>query len=110
MDFEEYLKWIVIFWSISLAGHVAQGAVLLVGIIKIKLLINSSGYARMVNNFAFALHFAIFSIYMLLLILLFCKSLKFFLAIKNHSASGFKDGIITFFEATIVTSLTNFVF
>ena len=91
-------------------GQLAQGAVLLVGIIKIKLLISKSGYARMVNNFAFAMHFAIFSIYMILLILLFCKALKFFLVLKYNNNDEFKIGILTFFEVWIITSFTNFMF
>jgi hypothetical protein len=91
-------------------GQLAQGVVLLVGIIKIKLLISKSGYARMVNNFAFAMHFTIFSIYMIMLILLFCKALKFFLVLKYNNSDEFQIGILSFFEVWIMTLFTNFMF
>lgn len=60
-----------------------QGVVLFVGIIKIKMLISRSGYARMVNNFAFALHFSVFSLYTLLLIIEFSKGVNFYITLKH---------------------------
>lgn len=71
-------------WAVSYAGQVVTGVVLLVAIIKIKIFISSSGFARMVNNCVFALHFAVFSAYMLVLALKFKKILQY----KTVSVAG----------------------
>ena len=109
-NYEQYFRWLVIFWSVSLAGQVAQGAVLLVGIVKIKILISNSGYARMVNNFAFALHFAVFSIYMLLLVIEFSKGFQYFITLKEFSSGTPSNQWLSLFEVQTALSATNFLF
>jgi hypothetical protein len=73
----------------------AQGAVLLIGILKIKQQISENGWSRMVNHCAFALHFSIFSLYFVLMVLLFFKSAQYFIDLKNRSIS---DGFFSFYE------------
>lgn len=85
-----------------------QGGVLLTGILKIKRLIAQSGWSRMVNNCAFALHFGIFTLYLVMMVLLFIKSLRFFVDAKNQSFSV--SSFFNFFDIQIAVTFTTFLF
>jgi hypothetical protein len=82
--------------------------VLLVGILKLKQLISRSGYARMVNNFAFAVHFTIFFFYVGLMIILFLTTVEMFIAVNNTtSADQLK---IRLLDVRLAATLVSFVF
>lgn len=102
------VKLFMTMWTISLVGQLAQAGVLLVGILKLKQLISRSGYARMVNNFAFAIHFTIFFFYVVLMVILFITTVEMFIAVNNNSSAS--DLISRLLNVRLAATLVSFVF
>ena len=82
---------------------------LLIGILKIKKLINEYGYQRMVNHRAFTLHFTIFSIYIAALLLVFFKMVQFFLEMNKPDRDPSHD-FLKYEDVQIVATLAMFLF
>lgn len=108
-DYAACVKWFMSLWTISLIGQMAQGAVLLIGILKIKRLITEFGWNRMVNHCAFALHFGIFSLYFLMMVLLFIKGAQYFIDLKNQTYTDFA-AFLSFYDVQIAVTFMIFLF
>lgn len=107
-NYDLVVRWFFSLWTVSLLGQLAQAIVLIIGIIKLKIIINKSGYSRMVNNWAFAIHFTIFFLYIGIMYILYLQAVSFFLAISNSKTPPEWVAAIT--KVRISVTLVSFFF